>query len=74
MSTVREDLNDQEVKPQKLLLWSLALAIAFCWIFCDFLQRQFWFAIEQQADWGHTLVIPFIAGYFVWLCKDRLLE
>ncbi len=59
--------------PQKLILWSFIMAIAFGWIFWDFLQRQFWFAIEQQADWGHTLVIPFIAGYFVWLCKDKLL-
>jgi exosortase len=69
-----EDLPSQEVLPQKFLLWSMLLAVAFAWIFWDFLQRQFWFAIEQQADWGHTLVIPFIAGYFVWLCKDKLLK
>lgn len=74
MSNVREGIPNQEVVPQKLLLWSVVLAVAFGWIFWDFLQRQFWFAIEQQADWGHTLVIPFIAGYFVWLCKDRILE
>lgn len=74
MKTGTEDIPSQEVMPQKFLLWSTLLAVAFAWIFWDFLQRQFWFAVEQQADWGHTLVIPFIAGYFVWLCKDKLLR
>jgi exosortase len=73
MKNGKENPLSQEVLPQKLILWSFIMAIAFGWIFWDFLQRQFWFAIEQQADWGHTLVIPFIAGYFVWLCKDKLL-
>lgn len=59
---------------QKLLLWCGLLAVAFTWIFWDFLQRQVLFAVKQQADWGHTLVIPFIAGYFVWLCRDGLLQ
>ncbi|MDP6693458.1 MAG: hypothetical protein QF444_03945, partial [Phycisphaerales bacterium] len=43
---------------QQLLLWSGLLLVAFTWIFWDFLQRQVQFAIKQQADWGHTLVIP----------------
>ena len=63
----------QEVSAQSLLLWSTVILISFSWIFWDFLHRQFRFAIEKQADWGHTLVIPFIAGYFVWMCKGRLL-
>ncbi|MBT4584524.1 MAG: exosortase [Phycisphaerae bacterium] len=61
-------------RPQQLLLWSGLLMLAFAWIFWDFFQRQVLFAIKQQADWGHTLIIPFIAGYFVWLCRNRLLE
>ena len=67
-------MSIQEVSPQRLLLLSSLLSVAFCWIFWDFLQRQVRFAIHQQADWGHTLVIPFIAGYFVWLCKDQILR
>ena len=59
---------------QQLFLWSGLLLVAFAWIFWDFFQRQVLFAIKQQADWGHTLIIPFIAGYFVWLCRGRLLE
>jgi len=45
----------------------------FIWVFWVFFERQFRFAVEFQADWGHTLVIPFIAGWFVWLNRDRIL-
>jgi exosortase len=59
---------------QQLMFWSGLLLVAFVWIFWDFFQRQVLFAIKQQADWGHTLIIPFIAGYFVWLCRRPILE
>jgi len=36
-------------------------------LFWDFFSRQMSWAIRQQADWGHTVVIPLIAGYFVYL-------
>ena len=51
-----------------------SLLLAVVWLFWDFLSRQVLFAINQQADWGHTLVIPFIAGYFVWLNREPLLR
>jgi exosortase len=63
-----------ELEPQKLLFWIVAIFVAFGWIFWDFLQRQFWFAVQQQADWGHTLVIPFISGYFIWLYRAKILQ
>jgi exosortase len=43
------------------------------WLFWDFLATNYRWAIQQQADWGHTLVIPFIAGYFIYLSRDKLL-
>ncbi len=43
------------------------------WLFWDFLSGQVRWAITAQADWGHTLVIPFIAGYFVYLKRGELL-
>lgn len=56
-------------------LMGAGLLLATCgWLFWEFLYKQFRFAVEHQADWGHTLVIPFIAGYFVYLRRDRLLE
>ena len=50
------------------------LAIVFTFLFWDFLARQVEFAIKHQADWGHTLLIPFISGYFVWVLRRRLTE
>jgi exosortase len=55
------------------LLAGLALAVMLAWIFRDFLGTNVRKAIQQQADWGHTLVIPFIAAYFVYLKRDQLL-
>jgi exosortase len=64
----------EECPPQRLLFWSIVIFMAFAWIFWDFLQRQVMFAVQQQADWGHTLIIPFISGYFIWLCRGALLS
>jgi exosortase len=49
------------------------LAGLMLWIFSDFFYRQVEWAIREQADWGHTLIIPFIAGYFVYLRRKELL-
>ena len=50
----------------------VALSAVFVWIFWSFLRRQFQWAIQEQADWGHTLVIPFIACWFVYLNRRRV--
>lgn len=47
----------------------LALLVFLFW---EFFETQVRFAIRDQADWGHTLVIPAIAGYFVYLNRERL--
>ena len=65
--------SGQSVSPASVLLGTATLLIIFVWFFWAFIERQFRFAIEQQADWGHTLVIPFIAGWFVWLNRGRIL-
>jgi exosortase len=63
-----------EMSTQAIGLFGGFLLVAIVWLFWDFLSRQVLFAINQQADWGHTLVIPFIAGYFVWLNRAPLLR
>ena len=42
-------------------------------VFWDFFESQIRFAVKQQADWGHTVIIPLIAGYFVYLKRRELL-
>lgn len=49
----------------------LALLVGLFW---SFFYRQVRFALVFQADWGHTLVIPLIAGYFVYLKREKLLS
>ena len=57
-----------------LLLGAALVAALVLWVFWHFISAQVRFAIRQQADWGHTLVIPLIAGYIVYLNRRRLLS
>ena len=54
------------------ILGATLVAAIVLWVFWHFFSAQFRYAIRHQADWGHTLVIPLIAGYFVYLNRDRL--
>ncbi|MHC4419401.1 MAG: exosortase/archaeosortase family protein [Planctomycetota bacterium] len=56
-----------------VLLGAAVVAATVLWVFWHFFAAQFRFAVRYQADWGHTLVIPFIAGYFVYVNRRRLL-
>lgn len=56
-----------------VVLGMLAVLAALCIaVFYDFLRQQAAFAISQPSDWGHTLVIPAVGAYFVWLRRDEL--
>ena len=66
--------SSSEVSSRTMWLFGGFLLMAIVWLFWDFLSRQVLFAINQQADWGHTLVIPFISGYFVWLNRAALVR
>jgi len=66
--------NVIRIVPQdRLWLGVGVILVCVTWLFWDFFVQQGRFAINQQADWGHTLVIPFIAGYFVWLNREQIL-
>ncbi len=41
-------------------------------VFWHFVSGQVYFAINAPSDWGHTLVIPGIAAYFVYLRREDL--
>jgi exosortase len=56
-----------------VLLGVAVVAALVLWVFWHFFAAQFRFAVHYQADWGHTLVIPLIAGYFVYINRHRLL-
>lgn len=56
------------------VLGGAALLAIFAWFFSDFLMSQVRFAISAQADWGHTLIIPFIAAYLAYFNRERLAQ
>tara|TARA_B100001059_G_scaffold228488_1_gene259678 strand:- start:1257 stop:3029 length:1773 start_codon:yes stop_codon:yes gene_type:complete len=69
------DSSAIRVVPQDRLWLGIGVIVVFVvWLFWDFFVQQGRFAINQQADWGHTLVIPFISGYFVWLNREQILS
>ena len=41
------------------------VALSFLAYYWDFLVRQFEWAIQETDDWGHTLVAPLIAAWFI---------
>ena len=60
--------------PRGALIGAGIVAVLVLWVFWHFILSQARFAIRYQADWGHTLVIPLIAGYFVYLMRHRLAQ
>ena len=63
----------QVVPQDRVVLGAFVVLGCVVWLFWEFFVQQGRFAINQQADWGHTVVIPFIAGYFVWLNRRAIL-
>jgi exosortase len=55
--------------------WAAAAVwlVLFILTFWDFFRPQFVQAVTAVQDWGHTLIIPFISGYFVYLRRDKFL-
>ena len=62
-----------EVTPRTAWVAGGIFAACYLLTFWDFLRNQAIEAVTQPSDWGHTLLIPAISGYFVWLRRDRLL-
>lgn len=58
---------------RQLVFGASVIVALILWLFWHFFVAQFRQAVEHQADWGHTLVIPFIAGYLVYFNRERLL-
>jgi exosortase len=61
------------VSPRAAIPAALILLAIFGWVFFFFLRGTVTTALRMPSDWGHTLVIPLISGYFIWLERDKLL-
>jgi len=57
----------------QLLLAGGVLLVVLVAVYFKFFQTQVRWALVEPADWGHTLLVPAISGYFVWLRREELL-
>ncbi|MEY5032436.1 MAG: hypothetical protein RL354_1467 [Planctomycetota bacterium] len=57
----------------QLIAAGVVLLAAIVAVFWTFFATQVKWAFEEPSDWGHTLLVPGIAGYFVWLRREELL-
>lgn len=48
------------------------LAAVFVAVFWNFFFKQARYAYTAPQDWGHTLIIPAISGYFIYLSREKL--
>jgi exosortase len=61
-----------DVTDRAAYAWGALFVVAFVATFFEFFRNQFVQATTQVQDWGHTLLIPLIAGYFVYLQREKL--
>ena len=66
--------HDKDYSPSPFIFFIafLAVTLSFIWFFEEFIFRQIQFGIQKQADWGHTLLVPFISSYFIWVRKNSV--
>jgi len=60
------------LSPRAAWAWAAVWLVLFVATFWDFFQQQVSMATSQVQDWGHTLLIPVIACYFVYVKRDRV--
>jgi exosortase len=63
--------RDREAPVRAIVAGAIILAL-LGFVFSNFFTNQFRFAITQPADWGHTLLVPFMAGYLVWIRRHDI--
>ena len=61
-----------DIAPGGAIAAGAALSVLLVVVFWDFFRQQFHFATDQPADWGHTILVPAIAGYLVYLHRADL--
>ena len=55
-----------EISPKSAMMAGGVLVVLLVSVFWEWFRRQVAWASHEPSDWGHTLIIPFISGYFVW--------
>ena len=48
------------------------LGLGFFLMFFRWYLMQSRISLAYPEDWGHAFVIPFIAGYILWLSREKI--
>ncbi len=73
MSSIPREPQVSAAQLRGLFIGGGIITALVVFVFWDFFESQIRFAVKQQADWGHTVIIPLIAGYFVYFKRRELL-
>ena len=65
--------NVVEVSIQTAAITAGVLVVLLIGVFWEWILRQVEWAIREPSDWGHTLIIPLVSGYFVWTKRELIL-
>ncbi|MCE9619868.1 MAG: exosortase/archaeosortase family protein [Planctomycetes bacterium] len=67
------DSNVVELSSRTALVAGIALLVLFVAVFWEWIVHQVTWASHEPSDWGHTLIIPFVSGYFVWAKRNEIM-
>lgn len=62
-----------EVSAKTAMIAGGVIVVLLVSVFWEWFRRQVAWASHEPSDWGHTLIIPFVSGYFVWMKRDLIL-
>ena len=62
-----------EVSAKTAMIAGGVIVVLLVSVFWEWVARQAEWASHEPSDWGHTLIIPFVSGYFVWMKRDLIL-
>ena len=65
--------NVVEVSIQTAAITAGVLVVLLIGVFWEWILHQVEWAIREPSDWGHTLIIPLVSGYFVWTKRELIL-
>lgn len=72
---IRAEVGERiyQVSSRAAIIGGAVVAAFFVATFYEFFRFQVASAAASPSDWGHTLLVPAISGYFVYLSRDKLL-
>ena len=62
-----------QLQPGRVVAALVVLIAVLLALFWHFVSAQVTFAFAYLGDWGHTLAVPLITAYLIWIERDRLL-